>query len=171
MRLALALAVVASPALALNPSACVRVVQDPAPGERPGPPDASGISSYYRSQQKLPVDLGGGWVAEPYEVASEVGTQVGTRVTDCASGTNLTVVEQARSPENRIIFDARIRAIPAMREAIAAPEAITVRALVTRLEAGGANVGRDNHPKDVQTCGCAAFHPDLRGGKTAWSAR
>jgi hypothetical protein len=171
VRLAIALAVAASPALALDPSACVRVVQDPAPGERPGPPDASGIAPYFRSEQKLPVDLGGGWVAEPYEVASEVGTQIGTRVIDCASGTNLTVVEQARSPENRVIFDARIRAIPAMREAIAAPEAITVRALVARLEAGGANVGRDQNRKDVEACGCAAFYPSLRGGKTTWSAR
>ncbi|MFN6976812.1 MAG: hypothetical protein ACK4OP_01700 [Gemmobacter sp.] len=171
MKVAVALAVAASPALALAPADCAGVIEDPPPGVRPGPPDEQGRSPWFRRERMQPVDLAGGWVAEPYTVASDAGTQMGTVVTDCARGTNLTVVERAQAPDGRIVLDARIRAIPLVSAAIAAPEAVTLRALVARLEAGGAKVGRDIQPPAFETCGCATFYPELRGEKSAWTGR
>ncbi len=49
--------------------------------------------------------------------------------------------------------------------------AVARQALVAWLEAGGAKVGRDIEPPAFETFGCAAFYPELRGEKSAWTAR
>lgn len=158
----------AGPVVALQPSACEMVMEDPAPGERPGPPGDDGVSSWYRKETARPVDLGGGWVAQGNRISSEVGTQVNTEVTHCPSGANILVVEQALRPDGQVRFDAGIRAVPVFREAIGSAETFTLDAIVRRLEQAGANVGRDQFPRDWETCGCAAFYPGERGSKVSW---
>ncbi|NCO87039.1 MAG: hypothetical protein GW886_10475 [Rhodobacterales bacterium] len=159
-------AVIAGPALALQPGACAFVIEDPAPGERPGP---DGLSSWYRKETARPEDLGGGWVAQGNRIASESGTQVNTVVTHCPSGVNVLVVEQALTPSGALRMNAGLRAVPVFREALAASEAVTLDAIQRRLEAGGANVGRNIDPVDFEACACAAFYPDQRGAKTPWA--
>lgn len=158
----------AGPVVALQPAACAFVVEDPAPGERPGAPGGDGAGFWYRKEAARPVDLGSGWVAQGNRISSEVGTQVNTVVTHCPSGANVLVVEQALSAEGRVTFDAGVRAVPAFREAIGAAETITLDAIVRRLEQAGANVGRDQESRGHEACGCAAFYPGERGGKVSW---
>ena len=160
-------------AMALDPSACAGVVVNPAPGELPPPPPADGSESpWLRHEYNAPVDLGGGWVVWQYELASDAGTQFGAQVVDCTSGVWASVVEAGQRPDEPVNRIARLPAADAFRAAIASDEVISLEAVLAQLSDAGANVGIEPmHLADSEACGCAAFYPELRGTKTAWSSQ
>jgi len=165
VRLAVALTIAAGPALALGPQDCVKLRQNPAPGELPLPGETT-----LRSWHGPAVDLGGGWVMQAYEFASEYGTQFGSKVVSCAPGTALTVVERAVSPDDKVLLAAGKSAGTVFRKAIAAPESIPLSKVIAELESAGARVGEDLlQPATFESCACAVFYPELRGGKIPWA--
>ena len=160
-------------ALALQPSACAFVRLDPDPADGPPPPPPPGEAFLWlRDEAKAPVDLGAGWVLHQYEFSSNSGSQFGAKVVDCASGTGVIVVEGAQIPQGQINIIARLTAEDAFRAAIASDQVVSLDGVLAQLSAAGAEVGPDTmHLADFESCGCAAFYPELRGTKTAWSSQ
>ena len=158
-------------AIALEPAACAMVRLNPDPADGPPPPPIPGEEMLWlRDEDKVPVDLGAGWVLRQYEFSSNSGVQAGAKVTDCASGTGVIVVEAAQIPEGPFNIIARLSAEDAFRAAIASDQVVSLDAILAQLSAAGAEVGVDTmHLADTETCGCAAFYPELRGDKFEWS--
>lgn len=152
--------VAAGPALGLSPRDCAVTpdVSDLLPGEM-----------VLNASSDVPVDLGGGWVAQGNRIVSEAGTQENTVVTHCPSGSNVLVVERALGPDGDVRLNATLRAAPVFRESIASPETVSIDFILARLEAAGANIGVNQAPVELEACACAVFYPAERGDKTPWA--
>ncbi len=145
-RLALLLAVLAGPALALDPSRCEW--------------ERVGYSEYERA---FPVqDLGGGLVAQAIlhddAHAARDGAPTNTRtfVEFCATGRTIQV-----DGFHATDADEPTPVVALVLEAAASPEPVTLEALRDRIRAAGTGAWiLDASPQE--SCGCGLFYPDLR---------
>ena len=114
-----------------------------------------------------PTDVGSGFVAHVATLAIP-GTYT-TRVilTDCASGQSIEALTRSETDSQTVI--APLDPVAVLQAAIAAPETFGFDDVLTQLQDAGVSV--ELRMRDTETCGCAAFYPDLRGDKPAWSTR
>lgn len=129
------------------------------------PPDAGTAGT----TSDAPVDLGGGWVGQPWSVTSAAGAEFGTDVSHCPSGNMLRVSERLVGTDGAVTREATAPAIETFGAAIASPESISVDEIVAQLTAGGALSEPVPGFMGLETCGCAVFYAEARGEKRPWA--
>ena len=100
--------------------------------------------------------------ADGSESVWSTGTEV--KFTQCASGQTLASMSLTTSEHES--WSSPVNTFEVMRDAIASDQSFTMTDLESRIRAAGGNT--EVYLADTEACGCAAFYPDERGGKTAW---
>lgn len=92
----------------------------------------------------------------------------GMSIEHCASGAGLNVTAQVWG-EYGTTPEEVLNPLDVLRAAMASPEQITFDDLAARYQAEGMWVERTS--STGESCGCAAFYPELRGTKTPWRSQ
>jgi hypothetical protein len=156
-----ALLLAAQPALALDPAECVVERQRDdlgrIPVEEMEPMEWEVGDIFLRSSDGHVTDLGGGIVVTEWLVEYATYGSQGVTFDHCASGQSFVVETHVWSEtgERRLTIDP----IATMQDLIASPEAVTLERASSRFVGFAGPVRSDGR----QTCGCAAFYPELRG--------
>ncbi len=112
-------------------------------------------------------DMGQGIVMQSDGNASFWSSGSEVIFTLCATGQTLGSMSQNITEHDN--WTSPVNTYEVMRDAIAASDSFTMAELETRIRAAGGNALV--YIADTEACGCAAFYPELRGTKTAWSTQ
>ena len=151
-RLLSALLLATTPALALEPAECfVQVREDRI--------DGNGVTTYIDRSTGPVVDLGGGMVATRYgDDGGDFGEE-GMTIDHCASGRGFRVITRLWGTDSS---DMTLDQDPIayVQAAQASSKAFSLEDLASTLRTGML------YGPDGETCGCAAFYPELRGDRS-----
>jgi hypothetical protein len=109
-------------------------------------------------------DMGQGIVMQADGNASFWSSGTLITFTHCATGQTLGSMSQNLTEHDS--WTSPVNTYEVMRDAIAASDSFTMTDLESRIRAAGGNALV--YMADTEACGCAAFYPELRGGKVAW---
>jgi hypothetical protein len=112
----------------------------------------------------LPRDLGGGFVEQHFHSGADGEVSTHANLDHCESGFSIRAT-MSRSNDSGT-YEAPTNPADLLREAISSPETFELEEVVEMLRSHG--IEAETRSSELESCGCAAFYPELRGPKTPW---